>query len=56
MGVKSLIFGITASESKTAIQEFIEAGLDEYYMKPLDLVKIESILKHLRNRYRRESI
>ncbi|XP_021740841.1 two-component response regulator ARR22-like [Chenopodium quinoa] len=47
MGVKCLIFGVTSSESKSDIQSFVEAGLDEYFPKPLDFVKIDNILKHL---------
>ncbi|XP_021724266.1 two-component response regulator ARR22-like [Chenopodium quinoa] len=47
MGVKCLIFGVTSSELKSDIQAFVEAGLDEYFPKPLDFVKIENILKRL---------
>ncbi|XP_021746944.1 two-component response regulator ARR22-like [Chenopodium quinoa] len=47
MGVKGLIFGVTSSESKSDIQAFVEAGLDEYFPKPLDFVKIDNILKRL---------
>ncbi|XP_021716829.1 two-component response regulator ARR22-like [Chenopodium quinoa] len=49
MGVKCLIFGVTSSESKSDIQAFVEAGLDEYFPKPLDFVKIDNILKRLEN-------
>ncbi|KAL2923481.1 Two-component response regulator 24, partial [Bienertia sinuspersici] len=47
MGVKSLIYGVTASDSKSDIQAFIEAGLDEYFEKPLNLMIINNILKRL---------
>ncbi|XP_021768572.1 two-component response regulator ARR22-like [Chenopodium quinoa] len=47
MGVKGLIFGVTSSELKSDIQAFVEAGLDEYFPKPLDFVKIDDILKRL---------
>ncbi|XP_021746947.1 two-component response regulator ARR22-like [Chenopodium quinoa] len=47
MGVKGLIFGVTNSESKSYIQAFVEVGLDEYFPKPLDFVKIDNILKRL---------
>ncbi|XP_074276798.1 two-component response regulator 24-like [Silene latifolia] len=47
MGVKSLIFGITASNSKSDIQAFIEAGLDEYIEKPLCNWKLDRMLKRV---------
>ncbi|XP_021740890.1 two-component response regulator ARR22-like [Chenopodium quinoa] len=47
MGVKCLIFGMTTSESKSNIQPFIEAGLDECFSKPLDFVMIDNALKRL---------
>ncbi|XP_057533029.1 two-component response regulator 24-like [Amaranthus tricolor] len=49
MGVKSLIFGVTTSESKSDIKAFKEAGLDEYFEKPLNFVKIDSVLRRLKN-------
>ncbi|CAO2831678.1 unnamed protein product [Amaranthus hypochondriacus] len=49
MGVKSLIFGVTTSESKSDIQAFKEAGLDEYFEKPLNFVKIDIVLNRLNN-------
>ena len=47
MGVKSLIYGVTTSESKLDIQAFMEAGLDDYFEKPLKFVMIDKILKKL---------
>lgn len=48
MGVKSLIVGVTACESKSSLQAFVEAGLDEYFEKPLNVAKVENILKRLK--------
>ncbi|KAK9664400.1 hypothetical protein RND81_14G039000 [Saponaria officinalis] len=47
MGVKSLIFGATASNSKADIEAFIEAGLDEFIEKPLCDGKLNHMLKRL---------
>ena len=47
MGVKSLIFGVTATDNESEIQAFKASGLDECFEKPLNYVKIGKILTQL---------
>ncbi|CAK7349466.1 unnamed protein product [Dovyalis caffra] len=44
MGIRSLIAGVSTRSLKQEIQEFMEAGLDDYQEKPLTSAKIISIL------------
>ncbi|KAJ8749515.1 hypothetical protein K2173_025710 [Erythroxylum novogranatense] len=44
MGVRSMIAGISTRAEGEAIQEFINAGLDDYQEKPLTSSKLKSIL------------
>ncbi|KAJ7008942.1 hypothetical protein NC653_007565 [Populus alba x Populus x berolinensis] len=44
MGIRSMIAGVSTRCVKQEIQEFMEAGLDDYQEKPLTSAKIISIL------------
>ncbi|XP_048500191.1 two-component response regulator 24 [Beta vulgaris subsp. vulgaris] len=46
MGVKSLIIGMSASSSQAKIQEFVSAGLDDFYAKPMNMAKLAAIMGH----------
>ncbi|KNA09222.1 hypothetical protein SOVF_155500 [Spinacia oleracea] len=47
LGVRSLIIGMSASSSQTKIQEFVSAGLDYFYPKPMNMAKLAAIVGHL---------
>ncbi|XP_074290150.1 two-component response regulator 24-like [Silene latifolia] len=47
MGVRSLVIGMSASTSDTMIQEFISAGLDDYYPTPMNMAKLAAIVRRL---------
>ncbi|KAJ6687151.1 TWO-COMPONENT RESPONSE REGULATOR 24 [Salix purpurea] len=47
MGIRSMIAGVSTRCVKQEIQEFMEAGLDDYQEKPLTSAKIISILRKI---------
>ena len=44
MGIRSTIAGVSSRSVEQEIQEFIEAGLDDYQEKPLTMSKLISII------------
>ncbi|KAE9590983.1 hypothetical protein Lal_00023071 [Lupinus albus] len=44
MGICSMIVGVSSRSMESEIQEFMEAGLDDYQVKPLTNSKLRSIL------------
>ncbi|KAK7336952.1 hypothetical protein VNO77_17506 [Canavalia gladiata] len=44
MGIHSMIAGVSARSVEAQIEEFIEAGLDQYLEKPLTVAKLASII------------
>ncbi|KAE9621874.1 hypothetical protein Lal_00032368 [Lupinus albus] len=44
MGICSIIVGVSSRYIEEEIQEFMEAGLDDYQIKPLTNAKLSSIL------------
>ena len=48
MGVRTVIIGMSASSSPTKIQEFISAGLDYFYTKPMNMAKLAAIMGYLK--------
>ncbi|XVF81118.1 hypothetical protein PTKIN_Ptkin15bG0130600 [Pterospermum kingtungense] len=44
MGIRSLIAGVSSRSMGQEIQEFMEAGLDDYQEKPLTMSKLVSII------------
>ena len=44
MGIRSTIVGVSSHSMEEEIVKFMEAGLDEYQEKPLNKVKLSSIL------------
>ncbi|PON51409.1 Two-component response regulator [Parasponia andersonii] len=47
MGIRSTIAGVSSHSSDENIQEFVEAGLDDYHQKPLTFTKLVSILRKI---------
>ncbi|KAL2934556.1 Two-component response regulator 24, partial [Bienertia sinuspersici] len=47
MGSKSLIIGMSTSTSQTKIQEFVDAGLDDFVAKPMNMDKFQAIMSRL---------
>ncbi|GMN50387.1 hypothetical protein TIFTF001_019543 [Ficus carica] len=45
MGIRSTIAGVSSRSVDEDIQEFLEAGLDDYQQKPLTFAKLVSILQ-----------
>ncbi|KAL2934555.1 Two-component response regulator 24 [Bienertia sinuspersici] len=46
LGVRTLMIGLSVSSSPTRIQEFLSAGLDEFYAKPMNMAKLAAIMGH----------
>ncbi|XP_021841521.2 two-component response regulator 24-like [Spinacia oleracea] len=44
MGVRSLMIGMSSTSSQVKIQEFVSAGLDHYYPKPMNMAKLVAII------------
>ncbi|KAF3436032.1 hypothetical protein FNV43_RR23124 [Rhamnella rubrinervis] len=49
MGIRNTIVGVSSRSVNEHIQEFVEAGLDDYQEKPLTISKLLSILRKVRN-------
>uniref|UniRef100_A0A803LFK1 Response regulatory domain-containing protein n=1 Tax=Chenopodium quinoa TaxID=63459 RepID=A0A803LFK1_CHEQI len=49
LGVRSLIIGMSSTSSQVKIQEFVNAGLDAYYPKPMNMAKLAAIVGCLIN-------
>ncbi|XP_024932957.2 two-component response regulator 24 isoform X1 [Ziziphus jujuba] len=49
MGIQSTIAGVSSRSLTDNIQEFIEAGLDDFQEKPLTIAKLVSILRKVQN-------
>ncbi|XWS76149.1 hypothetical protein CRYUN_Cryun01aG0151600 [Craigia yunnanensis] len=47
MGIHSMIAGVSSRSMEQEIQEFIEAGLDDYQEKPLTMSKLISIIRKI---------
>ena len=47
MGIRSLIAGVSSRSMEQEIQEFMEAGLDDYLEKPLTMSKLVSIIRKI---------
>lgn len=47
MGVRSTIAGVSTWSSEQRVQEFMQAGLDDYQAKPLTSAKLISILNKI---------
>ncbi|RYR03046.1 hypothetical protein Ahy_B06g081879 isoform B [Arachis hypogaea] len=47
MGICSKIVGVSSHSEEKQIQEFMEAGLDDYLVKPLNMAKLRSILDNI---------
>ncbi|XWS47082.1 hypothetical protein CRYUN_Cryun14cG0122800 [Craigia yunnanensis] len=48
MGIHSLIAGVSSRSMGQEIQEFMEAGLDDYQEKPLTMSKLVSIIHKIK--------
>ncbi|XP_019429982.1 PREDICTED: two-component response regulator ARR22-like [Lupinus angustifolius] len=48
MGICSMIVGVSSRSMESEIQEFMEAGLDDYQVKPLTNAKLKSILDKIK--------
>ncbi|KAE8679658.1 putative Response regulator 24 [Hibiscus syriacus] len=44
MGIRSMIAGVSTRSMEREVQEFMEAGLDDYQVKPLTVSKLISII------------
>lgn len=49
MGIRSTIAGVSSHSHSEDVQEFVEAGLDDYQEKPLTISKLVSILQKVNN-------
>ena len=47
MGVKSKIAGVSAREEESRIKEFMEAGLDLFFHKPLTSLQLSSLVDQI---------
>ncbi|KAJ7980491.1 two-component response regulator ARR22-like [Quillaja saponaria] len=47
MGIHSKIAGVSTRSMEREVQEFMEAGLDDYQQKPLTIAKLISILHNI---------
>ncbi|XWS36531.1 hypothetical protein CRYUN_Cryun20dG0092800 [Craigia yunnanensis] len=47
MGIRSLIAGVSSRSTEQEIQEFMEAGLDDYLEKPLTMSKLVTIIRKI---------
>ncbi|KAI6694491.1 hypothetical protein NL676_022201 [Syzygium grande] len=47
MGIRSTIAGVSSHSFSKEKQEFIEAGLDVYYEKPLSVAKLLSVVSNM---------
>ncbi|OVA02232.1 Signal transduction response regulator [Macleaya cordata] len=45
MGVQSIIIGVTAKTQEGEIRAFMEAGLDDFFKKPLNRAKLIPVLR-----------
>lgn len=48
MGVSTMIVGLTSNDSEEEKQAFMEAGLDDFYAKPLTSAKVANLLEKLK--------
>ena len=48
MGNRSTIVGVSSSSKEAEIREFMEAGLDDYLVKPLTIDMLRSILDKIK--------
>ncbi|WRX09385.1 Signal transduction response regulator [Theobroma cacao] len=48
MGNRSMIAGVSSRSMEEDIQEFIEAGLDDYQEKPLTMSKLISLIRKIK--------
>lgn len=48
MGICSMIVGVSSRDTEVEIQNFMEAGLDDYQEKPLKSAKLSSILDKIK--------
>ncbi|OIW11239.1 hypothetical protein TanjilG_28330 [Lupinus angustifolius] len=49
MGICSMIVGVSSRSMESEIQQFMEAGLDDYQVKPLTITKLSSILHKIKH-------
>ncbi|XP_022759787.1 two-component response regulator ARR22-like [Durio zibethinus] len=47
MGIRSMIAGVSSRSMEQEIQEFMEAGLDDYQEKPLTISKLISMIRKM---------
>ncbi|XP_050234659.1 two-component response regulator 24-like [Mercurialis annua] len=48
MGIRSTIAGVSTRSSSSEVQEFMEAGLDDFQEKPLTPAKLKNILDNIK--------
>ncbi|KAL2344953.1 hypothetical protein Fmac_006238 [Flemingia macrophylla] len=51
MGISSMIVGVSSRCTEAEIQKFMEAGLNDYHEKPLNIAKLSSILHMINPNY-----
>ncbi|MED6109985.1 Two-component response regulator 24 [Stylosanthes scabra] len=51
MGINSLIVGVSSRSMEAEIREFMEAGLNDYHVKPLTTHKLASIIHNINPNY-----
>ncbi|KAE9585509.1 hypothetical protein Lal_00017926 [Lupinus albus] len=51
MGISSMIVGVSSRSMESEIQQFMEAGLDDYQVKPLTKTKLTSILDKINHNF-----
>ncbi|KAF6144690.1 hypothetical protein GIB67_006182 [Kingdonia uniflora] len=47
MGVTSMIVGVTDANTTSEKQEFMDAGLDDFYSKPLKLAAVQAFIQRI---------
>ncbi|KAK9747700.1 hypothetical protein RND81_02G009800 [Saponaria officinalis] len=47
LGVRSLIIGMSSCTIESKIEEFMSAGLDDFYATPMNMAKIAAIVRRL---------
>ncbi|XP_077236698.1 two-component response regulator 24-like [Tasmannia lanceolata] len=49
MGIRSKIVGVSGNSRKSEIQAFMDAGIDEFWVKPMTREKLISLLEEINN-------
>jgi len=49
MGIRDMIVGVSSSHGAENVEAFMEAGLDDYYTKPLTVDTLKAILDKIKS-------